>query len=61
MNIKPGDTLEWKGVHSSHQGLVAKSDNGELIVQMEDGHSFLPKDLLQSKSIKLISHEDSPL
>lgn len=52
--MKYGDKLEWKGLCNTHSGIVAKGENGEPIVQMENGKSFLLKDVINSKSLKVI-------
>lgn len=52
--MKYGDRLEWKGLCNTHSGIVAKDENGEPIVQMENGKSFLLKDVINSKSLKVI-------
>ena len=52
MNV--GDKLEWKGINGSCYGIVAKGENGEPIVRMEDGKFFLLKDVKNSKSLKVI-------
>lgn len=52
--MKDGDILEWRGVNRIHRGRVTQSEEGELRVLLADGHSFLLKDLLSSKSLKKI-------
>jgi hypothetical protein len=52
--MKYGDRLEWKGLCKTHSGIVAKGENGEPIVKMEDGKVFLLKDVKNSKSLKVI-------
>lgn len=52
--MKYGDRLEWKGLCKTHSGIVAKGENGEPIVRMEDGKYFLLKDVKNSKSLKVI-------
>lgn len=48
-----GDRLEWKGLCKTHSGIIAKGENGELIVRMEDGKFFLLKDVINSQSLKV--------
>lgn len=51
--MKAGDRIEWRGLCKTHCGIVAKGENGELIVKM-DGGKFLPlKDVKNSPSLKV--------
>lgn len=51
--MKEGDRIEWRGLSKSHGGMVAKSENGELIVKMDDGKFFPLKDVINSPSLKV--------
>lgn len=51
--MKVGDKLEWKGVNGSCYGVVAKGENGELIVLTGAGKFFPLKDVINSKSLKV--------
>lgn len=58
---KPGDRAEWKGVNRIHHGIITESENGDLYVTMESGHSFPLPSLLQSSSFKVWeSSNESP-
>lgn len=52
MNV--GDKLEWKGINGSCHGVVAKGENGGLIVLTGGGKFFPLKDVINSKSLKVI-------
>lgn len=55
--MKIGDTLGWRGVNKDHHGIISQSEQGDLVVTMEDG-SILPlEDLLGSKSFKVFPKE----
>jgi len=47
--MKPGDIIEWRGANRHHQGQVTESDEGILVVRMDDGHSFPLSVLLRAK------------
>lgn len=51
--MKCGDRIEWKGLCKIHYGIVAKGENGELIVKTDDGKFFLLKDVKNSPSLKV--------
>lgn len=52
--MKYGDKLEWKGLCKTHHGVIVKGENGTPLVMMDDGKSFLLKDVKNSKSLKVI-------
>lgn len=49
-----GDRIEWKGCSGNYGGIVAKSENGEPIVKMDDGKFFPLKDVISSPSLKVV-------
>ena len=51
--MKYGDKLEWKGLCKTHHGVIVKGENGTPLVMMDDGKSFLLKDVMKSKSLKV--------
>lgn len=57
---KPGDRAEWKGVNRTHHGIITESENGDLYVTMESGHSFPLPSLLQASSFICQSSNGSP-
>ena len=52
--MKYGDRIEWRGLSKNYGGIVAKSENGEPIVKMDDGKFFPLKDVISSPSLKVI-------
>ena len=52
--MKCGDKLEWQGVNGTCYGVVAKSENGELIILTGNGKFFPLKDVINSPSLKVI-------
>lgn len=52
--MRDGDIIEWRGLNRCHRGRVTISENGELRVMMDDGHTFSLNDLLPSKSLKVV-------
>lgn len=52
-----GDTVEWKGVNKSHSGIITEGDNGELYVDMGNGHSFPLSVIRNSRSIHVTHHQ----
>jgi len=55
--MKLGDTLGWRGVNKDHHGIISQSEQGDLVVRMEDG-SILPlEDLLGAKSFRVFPKE----
>lgn len=52
--MKEGDILEWKAVNGICRGIVTKSENGQLVCKVNDRTAFLLKDLLNSRSIRII-------
>ena len=55
--MKLGDTLGWRGVNKDHHGIISQSEQGDLVVRMEDG-SILPlEDLLGSKCLRVFPQE----
>lgn len=55
--MKIGDTLGWRGVNKDHHGIITQSEQGDLVVTMEDGHILLLEDLLGSKSFRVFPKE----
>lgn len=53
--MKKGDILEWRYVNGVCRGIVTESENGQLIIRVDDKTAFPLKDLRNSMSIKLIS------
>ena len=51
--MKDGDRIEWEGCSQVCGGIVAKGENGEQIVKMDDGKFFPLKDVINSKSLKV--------
>lgn len=53
--MKKGDILEWKYVNGVCRGIVTESDNGQLIIRVDDKTAFPLKDFSNSKSLRVIS------
>ena len=51
--MKCGDKLEWQGINGTCHGVVAKSENGELIILTGNGKFFPLKDVIKSPSLKV--------
>ena len=52
--MEAGDRLEWEGINGTCHGVVAKSENGELIVLTGAGKFFPLKDIINSMSLKVV-------
>jgi hypothetical protein len=46
---KKGDVLEWKTINGLCQGIVTESENGELIIRVDDHTAFRLKDISSFK------------
>lgn len=53
--MKKGDILEWNTINGLCRGIVTESEDGQLICKVDDKTIFLLKDLLDSRTIKVIS------
>ena len=53
--MKKGDILEWKTINGICRGIVTESENGQLIIRVDDKTAFLLKDFSNSKSLRVIS------
>lgn len=53
--MKKGDILEWNTINGLCRGIVTESEDGQLICKVDDMTTFLLKDLLDSRTIKVIS------
>ena len=53
--MKKGDILEWKYVNGICRGIVTESENGQLIIRVDDKTAFPLKDISNSKSLRVIS------
>ena len=53
--MKEADILEWRYVNGVCRGIVTESENGQLIIRVDDKTSFLLKDISNSKSLRIIS------
>ena len=53
--MKKGDILEWGYVNGVCRGIVTESENGQLIIRVDDKTAFLLKDISNSKSLRVIS------
>lgn len=51
--MKYGDRIEWRGLSKSYGGIVAKGEDGQPIVKMDDGKFFPLKDVINSPSLKV--------
>lgn len=51
--MKYGDRIEWRGLSKNYGGIVAKGEDGQPIVKMDDGKSFPLKDVINSPSLKV--------
>lgn len=51
--IKAGDRVEWNAVNRVHTGIVTESEDGDLVVIMDNGCSFPLPLLLSANSIKV--------
>lgn len=54
--MQAGDIIEWRGVNTLHIGTVTQSEEGELVVIMQNGKSF-PLDNLLGANLKKQSHD----
>lgn len=52
--MEAGDRLEWQGINGTCRGIVAKGEDGELVVLMGAGKFFPLKDVINSKSLKVV-------
>lgn len=52
--MKIGSILEWRGVNGICRGIVTESENGELMVKVDDRATFRLKDFL-SRKIRIVS------
>ena len=53
--MKKGDILEWKTINGICRGIVIESENGQLIIRVDDKTAFLLKDISKSSSEKITS------
>ena len=53
--MKKGDILEWRYVNGVCRGIVTESENGQLIIRVDDKTAFPLKDISNSKSFRVIS------
>lgn len=53
--MKKGDILEWKTINGICRGIVTESENGQLIIRVDDKTAFSLKDFSNSKSLRVIS------
>lgn len=53
--MRKGDILEWKAVNGISRGIVTESDNGQLIIRVDDKTAFPLKDIINSPSVRIIS------
>ena len=51
--MKYGDRIEWRGLTKNYGGIVAKGEDGQPIVKMDDGKFFPLKDVINSPSLKV--------
>ena len=51
--MKIGSILEWKTVNGICRGIVTESENGELMVKVDDRTTFRLKDFL-SRKIRIV-------
>ena len=51
--MKYGDRIEWRGLSKNYGGIVAKGENGGLIVLTGGGKFFPLKDVINSKFLKV--------
>jgi hypothetical protein len=47
---KKGDVLEWKTINGLCQGIVTESENGELIIRVDDHTAFRLEDISLSSA-----------
>lgn len=52
--MKYGDKLEWEGLCKTHHGVIVKGEDGRPLVKMDNGKSFQLKDVIYSRSLKVI-------
>ena len=52
--MKERDIIEWRGVNKTSRGKVIRNESGEFVCQLDNGKTFLLKDLRFAKSAKLI-------
>ena len=53
--MKKGDILEWRYVNGVCRGIVTESENGQLIIRVDDKTVIPLKDISNSKSLRIIS------
>ena len=53
--MKKGDILEWGYVNGVCRGIVTESENGQLIIRVDDKTAFPLKDISDSNSLRIIS------
>lgn len=53
--MRKGDILEWKYVNGVCRGIVTESDNGQLVIRVDDKTAFPLKDVINSPSMRIIS------
>ena len=58
--MRIGDTLGWRGVNKDHHGIITQSENGDLVVRMDDGSCLPLEDLLGSKSFRVFPQDNRP-